>query len=535
MRHKTTKCVDPKGETVRTALFTWAPVVFLLWMLGAGEAAQSDDRPISALSTASAAQRARSVSASPTPNCPPPDGKLKLVVALFRHGVRAPLVEFAGKAHEHSKEEWPNLPEWGADNWGDLTRHGFQAVEVLGAYYGRYYSKVWGNSFKAYLWADVDERTRATACALAEGMRGSGVDVKVESLCPQKLNPCPEKLDPFPQLVDPLFHPFKAICGTPDPNQIRRIVGYINNNWQGWIKRSFLSEFRDLYAVLACNDKECKQPLWQVIDRAAPSPLESPRPSSPIKWAGQFPTTPTPIPTDGQFPYANSATEAFLLEYANGMDPNKVGWGNVINEKTGSTYKLRKLLQLHEFYFTQTAREQYLAGIQGANLVREILDQLNRKAGRPVLGKCPRANAESQFVGLIGHDTNLANLNKLLHVDWSYDNNQLPPDIRGLPPNDALPAGALVFELREGSPDYKIRIQYVTQSLNQMREAPKPGDPYRVQTTCGGKNRKDVPPCEMTRQAFNDLIKKAINKYSEFLSGCQDDRQVCAQAPAQMP
>ena len=79
-------------------------------MLGTGEAAQSDGRPISALGTASAAQDAGSVNATPTPNCPPPDGKLKLVVALFRHGVRAPLADFAGKAHEHSKEEWPNLP-----------------------------------------------------------------------------------------------------------------------------------------------------------------------------------------------------------------------------------------------------------------------------------------------------------------------------------------------------------------------------------------------------------------------------------------
>ena len=215
------------------------------------------------------------------------------------------------------------------------------------------------------------------------------------------------------------------------------------------------------------------------------------------------------------------------MEYANGMNLKQVGWGNVIDNKTGSTYKLCKLLQLHEFYFTQTQREQYLAGIQGVNLVREILDQLNRKAGRPTLGKCPRANAESQFVGLIGHDTNLATLNQLLHVKWSYDNNQLPPDIRGLPPNDALPAGALVFELREGSPDYTIRIQYVTQSLNQIRDAPKPGDPYFVQTTCVGENRNDVPFCEMSLQAFNDLVKEAIDKYREFLSGCQDDRQVC--------
>ena len=36
-------------------------------------------------------------------------GDLQVVVALFRHGVRAPLKGFADTAKDHSKQDWPGL------------------------------------------------------------------------------------------------------------------------------------------------------------------------------------------------------------------------------------------------------------------------------------------------------------------------------------------------------------------------------------------------------------------------------------------
>jgi hypothetical protein len=201
-------------------------------------------------------------------------------------------------------------------------------------------------------------------------------------------------------------------------------------------------------------------------------------------------------------------------------------WGRVKVDEPGSP-QLAYLLQLHEFYFDKTEREPYLAGILGANLVREVLDQLNRKAGlkSSIDGKCPRAKADSQFVGLVGHDTNLANVQTLLNVKWNFDDARLPPDMLGLPANDALPAGALVFELRQTSPsDYSVRIQYVTQSPNQIRNAPQQADPFRVKTTCGDVKES---PCEMSLRDFNQLVTNAIQNYKPFLSRCRDGKQVC--------
>jgi hypothetical protein len=130
---------------------------------------------------------------------------------------------------------------------------------------------------------------------------------------------------------------------------------------------------------------------------------------------------------------------------------------------------------------------------------------------------------DSQFVGLVGHDTNLAHLNALLGVRWKFNDPKLPDDTRHLPDNDAFPAGALVFELREGGPDYRVRIQYVAQSLGVIRNAPQPGDAYRVHTTCGDESR----PCEMSLEQFNKIARDVIKKYGPFLSNCQNGKQTC--------
>jgi 4-phytase / acid phosphatase len=470
------------------------------------------------------------------------ENELKLVVALFRHGVRAPLAEFTPeKADLYSGQHWPSLKDWDVPEgktWGDLTKRGQVLATALGSYYAQWYTKNgWPGGFKVYLWADTDQRTIDTAKALDNGFQQGGIpqkNITVKSL------PTPSPTPP----VDPLFHPFKAGCGTPDPKTLGQTVTDIKKGGQLWAQKLEAS-FKELYRVLECTAPPCV-PLEKLVDviGTCPDGKNFPRTcESPITWKGTLKgvatasatatATPTPTPP-GKFPYASSASEAFLLEYANNMAPNLVGWGGVDAAKN-----LPSLMQLHETYFDLTERDPYLAKIQGSNLIREIRDLIRRtaEAVEPIEVNCLRADKASQFIGLVGHDTNIAGVGKLLQLSWKFDDAHLPPgehlpsDTSNLPPNDALPAGALVFELRERAGQSFIRIDYVAQSLLQMRGDPKrpPNEPFRFNVTCPGERGTNLSPCEMPLDKFTRLVTNALGPApNPFLSRCTSDgNQVC--------
>lgn len=221
-------------------------------------------------------------------------GQLKFVVALFRHGVRAPLPKFAEREDDHSGQPWPRTPsDWQAKNWGDLTRRGTQLARDLGQDYARSYKRDWPGGFKVYLWADVDQRNQDTASALADGFRKE-----------QRVTVIVDHRSAGP---DPLFHPFKAHCGIPEPAELDRVVRNINNSWQQWAtsKDYYADELNQLYDVLNCiQNPPCKTPLKVVADTAFAWSTGKDR-DSPITWTS---TTP---PYLGRFPYASSASEAF--------------------------------------------------------------------------------------------------------------------------------------------------------------------------------------------------------------------------------
>jgi hypothetical protein len=461
--------------------------------------------------------------AAPSAGGAPPaaDDKLMLVVALFRHGVRSPSPDFEPKqAEEHSKQKWPILADWKVmpllnecdpgSGWGYLTIHGQQLAEGLGRYYGDHYKQGWPGGFNVYLWADAEnQRTRETAKALSIGFQKSGIPNAKVTVA--SLPAC---------TTDPLFHPFQRQCGTPDAEKLQTFAAQINQEWLMWVITKYDFSFRELYPLLDCSNKdECSMPLKWVTDSADTCVISSSKCKTPLTWKGRF-------------SYASSASEAFLLEYANNMD---VGWKMIDPPANPSApSKLKDMLKLHEFYFDKTDRflddngkaDQYLASIEGSNLSREILDQIKRKAKEPTDGQCPRANPDSDFVGLIGHDTNLASVSALLELGWNFDDKSLPADTQGLPPNDALPAGALVFELHQRNGAYFVRVEYVTQTLEDMRKGPTD---KASRLAVDGPACLGTRPCEMPLAAFEAFVKGRIA--AQFLSGCTGTippEQICS-------
>jgi 4-phytase / acid phosphatase len=485
--------------------------------------------------------------------------ELQLVVALFRHGARAPLKDFGENANNYSNKAWPKCEDWHVEHWGDLTPQGGRAVQALGYYYGDYYKKngLPGN-FKAYLWADgEDERTRTTAMKLKAGLADQGIEAQVDYLSSSTAGLSSEdqsskaqsskdlacKDDEQVKIPDPLFHPFKANCGDPAAlaELARRNAGEINKQVAFWRRHHTKQQamLEPLYGVLACpkasvettpvgTAPHCK-PLSGELEKITAWSGDS-RGSSPIVWKGKF-------------PYASSATEAFLLECATGMPEDNVAWGNM-KPRCWDGSELKNLLRLHELYFDETDRRPDLALVQGSNLVRELRNQLNRKANRPIAGECPHGDGKSQLVGLVGHDTNLATVGALLRLRWLFIDKTLPPDLRDLPANDALPAGALVVELWKhndvrkndvrkndlGTEDrkYFVRIQYVTQSITQMNGRDPRKQAYRIPVGCFDSSGTFSKPCEMSLDSFNNVVEKAIGKDNGYLSRCDAKGvQVC--------
>jgi len=435
--------------------------------------------------------------AQPTPQSLD-NGHLELVVALFRHGIRAPLKGFAESAGAHSGEAWPTLDDWGVGkpgqlgrNWGFLTNHGRDVVTTLGSYYGTSYRKSFGGAdFSVFLWADVDQRTQATASALAAGFTSSGLkDVQVQSLPPGAAQ-------------DLLFHPFKAGCGTVDVGELDKITNPIRANAsEWWTQPPNVAAATQLTTALSCTDDSTTHctPLEGVKDEVCScentmSKCGTANCDAPIYWKGRF-------------AYGSSASEAFLLEYGNGM---KAGWGRVDAGDSTMLPKLRTMLQLHEFYFDQTQRQRYVAQIEGSNLIREIQAVLNRKTG-----SCQHAPIGAQFVGLVGHDTNIANIASLLGIGWTFAGTPLA----GIPNDDPLPAGALVFELWHMPHNlFLVRVGYIAQDLEQMRG--NTSGAVRLEAMCGGQL-----VCIMSLRDFNTIADKAKNK--NFRSRCRGGKQVC--------
>ena len=191
------------------------------------------------------------------------ENELKLVVALFRHGVRAPLPGFAPPmADKYSGQGWPTIADWNVPsdrNWGDLTTRGRVLATALGSYYADWYRKknAWPEGFKIYLWADTDQRTVDTADALARGFEQSRIpkqDVTVRCL----------QTNLAAKNVDPLFHPFQAGCGKPDQNTLASTAAKIEQG-RKQAAQKFKSTFEDLYGVLDCKAPPCN-PLKLVVD-----------------------------------------------------------------------------------------------------------------------------------------------------------------------------------------------------------------------------------------------------------------------------
>jgi 4-phytase/acid phosphatase len=385
-----------------------------------------------------------------------PDEELKFVIIVSRHGVRSPTSKM-DQLSQYSREPWP---EWSVPP-GYLTAHGAQLMKLFGAYdrellasQGLLAANGCEDAGKIRIVADSDQRTRETGKALAAGLAPG---------CSLEVSAKPEGTP------DPLFHSLSA--GVVHADKLlatAAISGRIGGNPQG-LTEAYRPQLNVLEEVLrGCNPQaNCK-------DKTAPRSLFD-LPSSIAPGTGDhLVDLRTPLNL------ASSMTEDMLLEYAEGMDAAKVGWGRV------DLAKLRELLQLHEASEEIERRTPTIARIQSSNLLAHLLDSMRQAVdAKPVAGALTKPG--DRLLILVGHDTNLSNIAGALGLDWIVDGRR----------NDTPPGGALVFELwksRDGG-KYSVRTFYSAQTLDQMRTfAPLSlqNPPERVPVFVPGCSRADL-------------------------------------------
>jgi 4-phytase/acid phosphatase len=348
-----------------------------------------------------------------------PGERLEKVVILSRHGVRAAMSS-PERLEEASARPWPrfDVPP------GRLTAQGEVLSELMGGYFRQLYVAQGllrpGDCGAAYYWANVTQRTIATAQAIGLALSPG---------CAAPVNTVGEGR------FDPLFEPIKAGVVAPDAALARAAVaGRVGGDLTAW-SASHRTEAERLDALLMqCQAGPCPPaPGKRRILEAHPDFVE-----------GE-----DLVSLSGPEAFASGVTESLLMAWADGRDFEGLGWRG-LNEDT-----LTRVFSLHQAEFDLRLRTPYVAKALAGPLALRILATLE---DRPTAIGPPGA----RIVVVVGHDGTLAALGGLLRMDWA---------VPGYQPNQIGPGGALVFERwRRADGSRVVRVRYTGQSLGQLRE-----------------------------------------------------------------
>lgn len=441
---------------------------------------------------------------------------LKQVVVLSRHGVRT--ATQSGNDNQ-AANPWPVWVE--PSNF--LTPTGGLFMQALGRIYSKtYFELVFRGApcpaaGSVYVWADNVERTVETAQSLLKGFNPAGcATIPVKFLLSSK--------------TDPLFHPvtaeakdFPAPGSLPgvlpsSPGQgaaavVATIAGQGPSSMQlasifhGLGDTNFINEFAAIEKALGCSPG-CVQSLPIAITAGADGSTSQ----------------------SGSLATASSASEAFMLEYADGWPPNQIAWGNLGSDPTAIQANLELMLNLHVDAYKLVQRNPVVGAMQASNLANEVVQIFNQTAKVP--GPCPQAQtpctpcpqkvvegaelcppSTAPLVFIVGHDTNIGTLGGMLGMGWD-----LTP--YGLPADDMPPGGALVFELWQSSPPsakWSVIGRFFTPTMQGFGDAPAcTSNPTR----CVGVSQVTFAGCTnpnaCTLGEFQAVVQKQSNPYFTF-------------------
>lgn len=344
---------------------------------------------------------------------------LKEVVILSRHNIRSPLSDNGSALGKLTPHRWTN---WSAAS-SELTLRGGVLETMMGQFFrkwlvseGLFTENYVPNADEVNFYANSMQRTIATAQYFSSGfMPVSNVAVRHRY--------APSKMDPvfFPRLTKVS----EAFC-SDDMNQIAAMGG--KKGIRG-INEGLEDSYRIIADVLDLKDSPaCKSGETCAFDDYD---------TQIILKKGEEPAM------KGSLKLANSASDAFILQYYEEADAQKAAFGHDI-----SISDWEKIARIKDVY----GDVLFTAPVVAYNVAHPLLvymnDELNSDARK--------------FTFLCGHDSNIASVNAALEVE-DYE---LPSSIE-----KKTPIGSkLVFEKWiDKSGNEFVAINLVYQTTEQLR------------------------------------------------------------------
>ncbi len=422
-------------------------------------------RPIACAVLAVALLPFSAASAAPAGN----GGKLLKMVALVRHGVRAP-VQSPETLAQWSLKPWPRWPV----GRGELTPRGARLVSAQWremreslAWNGLLPGEGCPGPGDVYVYADSEQRTRATAAALLEGLApGCGLGYLTRS---------PDLKGP-----DPLFHPVAGGLCRPEQNSSTAEVAPETLEVSLRPELDIMGRLAGPAAPALCRAYGLPEGCTFA---ALPSRLTSDGP-------GGLPQM------KGALSIGSSLAEIWLLEAAQWPE-RQPAWGGLTPDE------LLGIMPVHTREFNAVQRAPSVAGPEGSALLAAMSAALTGSHPDPAV------NAASLVV-FVGHDTSIAHVAALLGLRWKT----------GSWPADAVPPGAalLLGLWRTDEGNTLVRAGFAAQDLGVMRSddaqtlrqaALGRAEPEFALPTAAGA-RAGLPPDEFARAVDALLVRACL-------------------------
>jgi 4-phytase/acid phosphatase len=425
------------------------------------------------------------------------DTTLKQIIIFGRHGIRSSTFDTPA-LDQYSTD---SSPGFGTVPKGYLTPNGQKAARLLGSYFHDYLIQeglLTGDAStdlsRSYFRANSIQRSNITASFFGQGLIPDAT-IPVHSYA---------LVDPSTgaPVTDPVFDPVAFGVATIDAERaVTEVQGIYGSGTA--LQSAYSGELSLIRSVLYPTGT---QPTFP--------PGTQPIPGAPPELPGSFDPTSIPITLTAYTPVTNaggsinlgglgstnSATDPFVMQYADGFPLKDVAWDRLSLDTLSQTTRLITLQINIEM------RLPYVNQVQSSNAASHVLRSMRQAiSGSSLPGAF--GNGKSRVLVIISSDYYVAGLAGLLGLHWT-----LP----GYQPDFCSPGGALVFELRQSkkSKEYLVRAFYTAQTFDQLRnltpltlEEP----PATMQLTIpGGSN--SATDLDVKFATFKKLLSEAIDQ-----------------------